>query len=117
MRENHRNSILVLRKAQEEDRYTKLIVQLLKDFRLANISVDLTILITPEDLKRAVHEKIYYLLMEKGNDYLNFMYVVDIPEKDSRKSRDIDVVDLAEKVTFLVLRRELQKVRLKEELD
>jgi len=117
MREHHVNSILVLRKAQEEDRYTKLIVQLLKDFRLANIPVDFTILTTPEDFKRVVHEKIYYLLMEKGNEYLNLIYVVDVPEKELKKSVDLDPVDLAEKVTFLVLLRELQKVRLKEKFN
>lgn len=117
MKTNHVNSILVLRKAQEEDRYTKLIVQLLKDFRLANIQVAFTLLITPEELKNEVHEKIYYLLMEKGNDYLNLMYVVDVPEKELKESTDIDIVDLAEKITFMVLRRELQKVRLKEEMD
>ena len=117
MREQHENSILVLRKAQEEERYTKLIMQLLKDFGRVNIKVGFTLLITPEDLKRAVHEKIYHLLMEKDHDYRNLMYVVDVPEKELEKSTCLDPVDLAEKVTFLVLRRELQKVRSKEKFE
>lgn len=117
MSEHHKNSILVLRKAIKEDRYTKVILQLIKDFKLANVPVKLTILITPEDLKRELHEKIYYLLMEKGNDYLNLMYVVDVPEKALEFSKQADVVEFAEMATFFVLRRELQKVRLKEEFE
>ncbi len=117
MNEHHVNSIKVLRKAQEENRYTKLIVQLLKDFQLANISVGFTLLITPEELKREVHEKIYFLLMEKFNDYLNLMYLIDVPEKAIVGSKEADIVEFAEMATFLVLRRELQKIRLKEEYD
>ncbi|MFH6602453.1 hypothetical protein ACEZ3G_03120 [Maribacter algicola] len=117
MNEHHVNCIKVLQKAQKENRYTKLIVQLLKDFQLANISVGFTLLITPQDLKRELHEKIYFLLMEKFNDYLNLMYLIDIPESTLKDTNQSDIVEFAEMVTFSILRRELQKVRFKEEFD
>ncbi|MGB5554441.1 MAG: hypothetical protein WBM83_07270 [Flavobacteriaceae bacterium] len=117
MGEDHMSSMRVLQTAQKEERYMQLVVQLLKDFRLANISVDFTPLISTEDLKRIVHEKVYYLIMEKFNDYLNLMYVIDIPEKSFKNAKFADVVEFSEKATYFILQRELQKVRLKESLE
>ncbi len=117
MSEDHVNSIRILRKAQEEKRYTKLVLQLLKDFQLANVSLGITLLVTPEEVKSAVHEKVYYLHMEKFDDYLNLMYVVDVPENAFKNGSYSDVVDFTERATYHILRRELEKVRLKEEYD
>ena len=108
------NSTVLLQNAQERQLYAKLVVQLKKDFGLANISVDLTDDVNPKDLQTFLHEKIYYLILEKFTDYLNLMYVIDVPEKAFKQIQVTDVVEVAEQVSFLVLTRELQKVRLKE---
>ncbi len=94
--------------------YKKLVVQLKKDFGLANIPIDLSDDVSPEDLQTFLHEKIYYLILEKFTDYLNLLYVIDVPEKAFKQIQVTDVVEVAEQVSFLVLRRELQKVWLKE---
>ena len=108
------NSTVLLQNAQERQLYAKLVVQLKKDFGLANISVDLADNVDPKDLKTFLHEKIYYLILEKFTDYLNLMYVIDVPEKAFKQIQVTDVVEVAEQVSFLVLTRELQKVWLKE---
>ena len=108
------NSTALLQNAQEKRLYTKLVVQLKKDFILANIPINLANNVSPNSLKTFLHEKIYYLILEKFTDYLNLMYVIDVPEKAFKQIQVTDVVEVAEHVSFLVLKRELQKVWLKE---
>lgn len=108
------DSIFLLQKAKDENLYEKLVAQVQKDFALANIDLDTfseTILFS--ELKTVLHEKIYRLILEKFTDYLNLLYVIDVPEKVFKDIRVTDVVEVAEQVTYLVLQRELQKVRLK----
>ncbi|MFK7813525.1 MAG: hypothetical protein AB8B59_13615 [Maribacter sp.] len=99
--------------ALKEQSYQKLVIQLQKDFALANIDIDLFIEIEPSQLRTILHEKIYYLILEKFTEYLNLLYVIDVPEKAFREIQVTDVVEVAEQVTLLVLKRELQKVRMK----
>ena len=108
------NSTVLLQNAQEGQLYTKLVVQLKKDFGLANIPIDLANNVSPNNLRTFLQEKIYYLILEKFTDYLNLMYVIDVPERAFKQIELTDVVEVAEQVSFLVLRRELQKVWLKE---
>ena len=108
------DSISLLEKAQGEDLYDKLVAQLQRDFALANIDIDLTSeAITITALKKILHEKVYFLILEKFTEYLNLLYVIDVPEKVFKDIQVTDVVEVADQVTFLVLKRELQKVRLK----
>lgn len=107
------DSTSVLQKAESEQLYAKLLIQLKKDFALANITIDFSMTVLPNDLKTILHEKIYYLILEKFTDYLNVLYIVDVPEKVVKEIHVTDVVEVAEQVTFLVLKRELQKVWLK----
>ncbi|VAW10690.1 hypothetical protein MNBD_BACTEROID03-867 [hydrothermal vent metagenome] len=113
MKMDFANSAVLLQKAQELKLYEKLVVQLQKDFTLANVAIGLSENITPGNLKTVLHEKIYFLLLEKFPDYLNLLYIIDVPEKAFKEMPMTDVVEVAEQVTFLVLKRELQKVWLK----
>lgn len=103
----------LLENAQKEKLYEKLVFQLQKDFTLANIFIELPDVISPNQLKTVLHEKLYYLILEKFTDYLNLLYVIDVPEKSFKEIQMTDVVEIAEQVTLLVLKRELQKVWLK----
>lgn len=107
------NSTELLINAQKGNLYGKLVVQIKKDFGLANIPIDLANDVSPDNLKVFLHEKIYYLIMEKFTEYLNLLYIVDVPEKVFKQIQVTDVVEVAEQVSLLVLRRELQKVWLK----
>jgi hypothetical protein len=108
------NSATLLQNAIDTKSYDKLIQQLKKDFGLANIPIDLSNEIVPDKLKTFLHEKIYFLIMEKFSEYLNLLYVVDVPEKAFKEMEVIDVVQVSERVSFLILKRVMQKVWLKE---
>lgn len=107
------DSTILFQTALKEDLYQKLVVQLQKDFALANIDIDLFSEIKPAELRTLLHEKIYHLILEKFTEYLNLLYIIDVPEKAFKKIHMTDAVEVAEQVTFLVLKRELQKVWLK----
>lgn len=101
---------LLLSEAQKESLYVKLIEQINKDFTLANEAVDFAIESAPIDLKLGVQDKIYNLIQHKFAEYLNLLYIIDVPEKDIKALNGNDIAELAEQVTFLILKREWQKV-------
>lgn len=109
------NSDELLHTSMAEGLYKNLVVQLTKDFARANIEFQLSSEIAPLILKKLLHEKLYVLLLERFPEYLNLMYVVDIPEKEFNNIAPTDAVEVAEKVTFLLLRREWQKVWYKKQ--
>lgn len=90
--------------------YKKLILQLNKDFLLANIDLDFDEDILPSSLKFILHETIYKLIQGKFADYLNLLYIIDVPENQVKKLDGSDTLKLAEDVSFLILKREWQKV-------
>ncbi|MEM8522479.1 hypothetical protein [Flavobacterium sp. PL12] len=100
----------LLSEAEKETLYLNLVEQLNKDFNLANEAVDFPLSITPNELKIQLHEKIYRLIQYKFAEYLNLLYIVDVSEDEIKKLDGSDLVILAEQVSFLVLKREWQKV-------
>ncbi len=107
---NFPNSTVLLQHANQKQFYKKLVQQLQKDFSLANIDIALDENLSPESLKTLIHEKLYHLLLERFSEYLNLLYVIDVPEKAFKDISMTDVVEVAEQVTFLILKRELEKV-------
>ena len=93
--------------------YKKLIQQLNKDFLLANVDLDFHEDILPSSLKLLLHEAVYRLIQEKFTEYLNLLYIVDVSETAVRALDGDDLVKLSEDVSFLILKREWQKVWLK----
>lgn len=104
------NTDLLLSEAQKESLYVKLIEQINKDFTLANESLDYPVSTSPIDLKIKLHEKIYHLIQHKFAEYLNLLYIIDVSEEQIKKLDGSDIAELAEQVSFLVLKREWQKV-------
>ena len=107
------NTDLLLAEAQGQSLYLKLIIQLNKDFNLANEGIDFPMSISPEELKIQLHEKIYRMIMYKFAEYLNLLYIIDVAEEEVKKLDGSDLVILAEQVTYLLLKREWQKVWFK----
>ncbi len=101
---------LLLSEAEKESLYLKLIEQLNKDFNLANEGVDFPKCISPEELKIQLSEKVYRLIQYKFAEYLNLLYIIDVPEQEVKSLDGSDLVSLAEQVAFLILKREWQKV-------
>ena len=106
----------LLAEAENEQLYLKLIEQLNKDFNLANDAVDFPKSTTPNELKIQLHEKIYRLILYKFAEYLNLLYIIDVPEKDVKNLDGSDLVELSQQVSFLILKREWQKVWFRNKL-
>jgi len=104
------NTDLLLSKAQKESLYTKLIEQLEKDFTLANQVIDLNETMSPFELKIALRNKIHDLIQYKFAEYLNLLYIIDVSENQIKALTEVDWVELSEQISFLILRREWQKV-------
>lgn len=104
------NTDLLLIEAENESLYLKLIEQINKDFNLANESVDFSLSISPNDLKTELHEKVYRLIQYKFAEYLNLLYIIDVPEDQIKKLDGSDISELAGQVAFLILKREWMKV-------
>lgn len=99
--------------ANQSNLYQKLILQLNKDLLLANIDLDFNEDVLPSSLKLMLLETVYNLIQEKFTDYLNLLYIVDVPEQTVKALNGSDLVKLSEDVSFLILKREWQKVWLK----
>lgn len=96
--------------AQQLDLFGQLLAQLSKDFGLANEPIDFPKSTTPGELKVQLQEKIYRMLYHRFAEYLNLLYIIDVPEKDIKALDGSDLELLSESVTFLILKREWQKV-------
>ena len=101
---------LLIVEAQSTNLYLKLIEQLNKDFNLANEAVDFPLSTNAEDLKVQLHEKVYRLLQYKFAEYLNLLYIIDVPENQIKQLDGSDLYELSAQVSFLILKREWQKV-------
>ncbi|MEZ4855141.1 MAG: hypothetical protein R2812_01545 [Gelidibacter sp.] len=93
--------------------YHKLIQQLNKDLMLANINMEFDDDVLPLSLKVMLQETVYKLIQEKFMEYLNLLYVVDVSEEKVKQLDGSDTLQLSEQVTFLILKREWQKVWFK----
>ena len=100
----------LIEKAHQLDLYKKLVLQLNKDFLLANINLDFHEDILPTSLKFLLHETVYKLIQEKFTHYLNLLYIIDVSEKQVKALNGEDTLKLSEDVAFLILQREWQKV-------
>ena len=100
----------LIAQANNENLYNELVKQLNKDFLLANIDLDFDEDILPTSLKFLLHETVFKLIQEKFAEYLNLLYIIDVPEHKIKQLDGSDVVSLSEQVTFLILLREWQKV-------
>lgn len=107
------NSNSLLQYAATCQLYSKLVRQINKDFHAAQTPLELPLYIDPDSLCNHLREKIYYLLLERFSDFLQLMYIIDIPETVYRHMQSEDVVEIADQIGFLVLKREWQKVWLK----
>jgi len=101
---------VLLSEAENENLYLKLIEQINKDFNLANEGIDFPMSTKPGELKVQLHEKIYRLIQYKFAEYLNLLYIIDVPEDQIKKLDGSDIVELSEQVSFLILKREWMKV-------
>lgn len=100
----------LVEQANHLELYSQLVLQLNKDLALANVNLEFASDVLPTSLKLLLHERIYEMVQTKFMDYLNLLYIVDISEEKIRELDGNDVLQMSENVTFLILKREWQKV-------
>lgn len=105
----------LIENAQQLSLYQKLVHQINKDFLLANISLDFHEDVLPSSLKLLLHETIFRLIQNKFTEYLNLLYIIDVSEKEVKALNGEDLLKLSEEVSFLILKREWQKVWFRNE--
>ena len=100
----------LISEAQDLNLYNQLVKQLNKDLALANIDLSFSKNVLPSSLKLLLHETIYQLMQERFMDYLNLLYIIDVPENKIKALDGNDTLEMSEKVAFIILLREWQKV-------
>lgn len=109
-----KNSVELLQNVEAQNLYIKLVEQLNKDFHLSNLDITFEIAISPLELKEQLVAVLLNLINNRYDDYLNFIYRVDVSEKEMLKIKETNINYLVEQITFLVLKRVFQKVWLKQ---
>ena len=107
------NAIELLEKIGIEDLYPKLIAQLNKDFQLAHVDAHFELSLSPDELQQKVATILEHLICNAYDSYLNLIYRIDVSEKDLLQIRDKNLQKSIEQLTFIVLKRECQKVWFK----
>jgi len=107
------NTLELLNKVEVENLYQQLILQLNKDFQLSNLDERIELSLTPVQLKEILSKIILNLLTNKYDDYLNLMYRIDVPEKELATLKAENLETTINQITFLILKREYQKVWFK----
>lgn len=112
-----KNSLELLNLSEVENLYVHLIEQLNKDFQLANVSENFNIKASPDQLKRELFTILLNLITNQYDDYLNLLYRIDVPENELAKLKNDNLKTNIEEITYLVLKREYQKVWFKHSFD
>jgi hypothetical protein len=117
MKTNFTDAGELLDYAVKSGRLKLLLSQLQKDYERANISFPLLGAIgsepDPSRILQDLRESLYFLLMERFDQYLNLMYAIDVPEREFKGINVTDAVEVATQVTFLLLRREWKKIEFR----
>ena len=106
------NIILLLKQISDSDIYILFIKQIKKDFGLVGQAIEIDELIAPNDLIKEVYEQLHHLIKYNFYSFLQLLYRVDVSESSlnfSMKNSD----KIAQEVTFSILKRELEKVKLR----
>lgn len=112
-----KNTEELLNKIAIENLYVQLIAQLNKDFQLANVAGSFDFKVSPAQLKKELFAILLNLINNQYDDYLNLLYRIDVPESELAKLKNENLTASIEEITYLVLKREYQKVWFKHNFD
>ena len=112
-----KNTEELLNSIANENLYVHLIAQLNKDFQLANVAGSFDLKASPTELKKGLFFILLNLINNQYDDYLNLLYRIDVPESELAKLKNDNLTTSIEEITYLVLKREYQKVWFKQNFD
>jgi hypothetical protein len=108
-----KNSDDLLNLSRRQELYGLLVAQLQKDYSRAGLEIELAKEMPPEILKQVVQKSISQLFRQHFDAYLHLMYIIDVSERELALLQQMPEASLPEELTFLLLKREFQKVSLK----
>ncbi len=104
------NTSELLNVAISNELYKALIVQLNKDFKLSNIEELISVTVSPDVLKQQLLTLVERLIYNEFDSFLNLLYRIDLSEQKIKKHSSQTTEEYIENVSFLILKREWQKV-------
>lgn len=109
------NTYALLKVATKEALYIALVRQINKDFELSNITKTILETQAPELMVIQLENYINELILEDFDLFLNFLYRVDLSENKVKKVIAQQPNNYLKHVTFLIVKREWQKVWLRQQ--
>ncbi len=91
----------------------ELILQLNKDIALAGLDFKIVQKAAAQEIVAQLQSLLFECIKTDFDGYLNFLYRVDVSEHILRSLKESDPLMLSQKVTWIVLQREWQKVWFK----
>lgn len=104
------NSLQLLDNAHEQQILYVLIEQLNKDFQLSNVNYFINENESVEDVVLMLEKILSNLIQFNYDTYLNFIYRIDISEKELLPAFQLALEDQVKLISFLVFKREYNKV-------
>ena len=108
---------LLLAVIQKENLFDKLVKQVKKDLELIGIINYFKEKPNPTDFFNSFKELIVHLIDNQFEIFLHLLYRMDIDENKIRWIIAESQVDIYDKITFIILKREWQKVWYKENFN
>ena len=100
----------LLQAAESQNLYQALIDQLNKDIAMANQDLQFDHDIPATSLIYVLKEFVFDLLENREAEFLNLLYIIDVPEKKMATAQTLDEHERLETVCLLILQRVWQKV-------
>lgn len=94
----------------KSDLYPQFLSQIQKDLNRAGIDYVIIETTDPKKLFKEIQQLIFQKLENEFNEYLNLLYAVDVSEVKVRNIKSEHSSDISAYATYLVLKREWQKV-------
>ena len=107
------NEIELIKELESLNLIPSLIQQIKKDAQLSGLDFQCAHDSSAKELILIVYEFLLNLIVNDFGSYLNFLYRVDLSEKDLKSIHQIQPKEIAKEVTILLLKREWQKVYLR----
>lgn len=112
-----KNSSQLLTIIKDASLYENLINQLIKDFELSGFALKIDKTSSPQDLLKELQHQIYQLMLHNFEGFLQLLYRVDVSEHAMQSDKTQDIDEMTQKATYVILKREWQKVYFKNQFS
>lgn len=112
-----RNSFQLLAIIKDASLYENLINQLVKDFELSGFVLKIDITSSPQELLTELQYQVYQLMLHNFDGFLQLLYRVDVSEHAIQSDKTQDIDEMTQKATYVILKREWQKVYFKNQFS